>query len=76
MASIKLQVTVLDEHCASCRCLDISKQDLFYETLDGNSGKLAEYSCANLHMCRFIRNRIVRNEQKDKNIEKDVEENG
>lgn len=62
MAAIQLQVNVLDEHCVSCRCLDVTKQELYsYDDVCAT-----EYSCSNLHMCRYIRNRIVRNDLKDK----------
>ena len=59
MAAIQITVNVLDEHCATCNCLNIEKHDL-YGGIDIVS---TEFSCTNLHMCRYIRNRIVRNEE-------------
>lgn len=64
MAAIQIHVKVLDEKCATCQCLDISEQKCY----SGDVAMFTEYYCANLHMCQFIRNRIVKNE-------KDTEEN-
>ena len=62
MAIIQLPVKTLDEHCAKCQCLDIVKQDLY----GGADVVAVEFSCSNLHLCTFIRNRIVRNEKNTK----------
>ncbi len=59
MTSINVPVKVLDEKCINCNCLSISKQDLYY----GMDESVAQYYCDNLHMCTYIRNRIIRNEQ-------------
>ena len=59
MTSIYIPVKVLDEKCTSCNGLSISKQDLYY----GMDESVAQYYCDNLHMCTYIRNRIIRNEQ-------------
>ena len=60
MATIQLPVKVLDEHCATCQCMSLQKEDL-YVNMDT---MVTQYFCENLHMCTFIRNRIVRNEEK------------
>lgn len=59
MTTVQVPVKVLDEKCISCNCLSIGKQDLYY----GADESVVQYYCDNLHMCTYIRNRIVRNEQ-------------
>ena len=63
MAQIQVPVNVLDERCASCQCLELSKDALY---ADGEN-ILNSYTCTNLHFCTFIRNRIVRNEKRNEN---------
>ena len=58
MATIQLPVKVLDDKCINCKALDLTKNEL-YADIDK---VLTEYSCSNLHLCMYIRNRIVRNE--------------
>ena len=60
MATIQIPVTALDEKCISCNAMDLEKQDYY-----ANMEKIATaYQCRNLHLCQYIRNRIVRNEGK------------
>ncbi len=59
-AMIQIPVKVLDEKCSSCRCMDLQKQDLYA----GADVVFTEYYCSNIHLCTYIRNRIVRNEEK------------
>lgn len=60
MAEIKIPVTVLDERCITCQCLTLQKDDLYF----GVDKMVTQFSCENLHMCQYIRNRIVRGEEK------------
>lgn len=60
MAEIKIPVEVLDANCAGCQCMSLKKDELYYDF----DKKITQYSCENLHMCTYIRNRIVRNEDK------------
>ena len=59
MATIQLPVEVLDEKCVNCRAIDLDKVDLYY----GLDSVVTQYQCKNLHLCQYIRNRIVRNEE-------------
>lgn len=58
MATIQLPVEVLDEKCINCKAIDLEKTEYYadMETI------FTQYQCTNLHLCRYIRNRIVRNE--------------
>lgn len=67
--TIHIPVKALDEKCISCNCLDIEKNTLY----GGCDIVMTEYSCSHFHLCTFIRNRIVRNEQAAQK-EKDKEE--
>lgn len=58
MATIQIPVRVLDEKCAGCNCMRLTKSELY----GGADLLVTEYSCENLHLCTYIRNRIVRNE--------------
>lgn len=68
MGQIKIPVEVLDENCAGCQCMSLKKEDLYFDF----DQKITQYSCENLHMCMYIRNRIVRSE--NKTTKKDEEE--
>ena len=68
MAVIMLPVETLDENCAGCQCMNLEKETLY----GGGEMVAAQYSCINIHMCQYIRNRIVRKEEK---AGKDTEEN-
>ncbi len=65
MAVIQVPVNVLDENCATCQNMDLDKTTLFAMNQIVN----VEYTCRNLHMCTFIRNRIVRNMKKEEAAE-------
>lgn len=58
MATIQFPIEVLDEKCMSCRAIDLEKTELYY----GAESMITQYQCRNLHLCQYIRNRIVRNE--------------
>lgn len=58
MATIQIPVKVLDEKCTTCKAMYLTKQELY---ADANTF-FTEYTCSNLHLCTYIRNRIVRNE--------------
>lgn len=62
MAIIHIPVEVLSDHCASCQSLELNKQSLyaFGDEVD------VTYSCHKLNLCRYIRNRIVREETNKK----------
>lgn len=62
MAMIQLPVRVLDEKCAGCTCLRLTKNELY----GGMDIVATEFSCENLHLCTYIRNRIVRNENSER----------
>ena len=59
MATIQIPVTVLDEKCATCKAMTLDKQDLYA----GPDIVFTQYQCINLHLCQYIRGRIVRNEE-------------
>ena len=66
MAVIQIPVETLDENCAGCQCMDLTKTELFADF----QIVTAAYSCRNIHMCTYIRNRIIRNDdriEKEKN---------
>jgi len=58
MASIQIPVRVLDDNCKTCQCLNLDYTEIFKD----GSRMEKEYYCSNVHMCTFIKNRIVRNE--------------
>ena len=66
MATVNIPVEVMDEKCAGCKCMDLDKTEYY----SGFEQVSLMYSCRNIHMCQYIRNRIVRNEEKS---EKDTE---
>lgn len=60
MKTINIPVGVMDESCAGCKCMSLSKTNYY-----GDGEVLGTvYECDNIHMCIYIRNRIVRNEEK------------
>lgn len=61
MAEIKIPVVVLDERCASCQCISLRKEDLYADF----DKIITQFSCEHLHMCQYIKNRIVRGEAKE-----------
>lgn len=61
-ATINLPVKVLDEKCADCKAINLEKTD-YYSDLDKI---FICYQCTNLHLCQYIKNRIVRNEQAER----------
>jgi hypothetical protein len=62
MASINISVNVLDEKCKSCNCMDLKKEE-YYADLNN---VITEFACSHLHLCRYIKNRIVHNEEAEK----------
>ena len=60
MAVIMVPVEAMDERCAGCQCMDLDKETLY----GGGDQAAVMYSCRNIHMCQYIRNRIVRKEEK------------
>lgn len=60
MATIQIPVTALDEKCISCKAMDLEKQD-YYADMEK---VVTVYQCRNLHLCQYIRNRIIRSEGK------------
>ena len=62
MAVIQIPVEVLSEHCATCQSLELNKQSLYA----GAEEVATIYSCHKLNLCRYIRNRIVREEANKK----------
>jgi len=71
-ATIQISVTVLDEKCKSCQCMSLNKVDLYGGTEEEPYARM--YTCGNLHMCNYIRNRIVRGEAQQN--EEGVTKNG
>lgn len=67
MATIQIAVSVLDEKCGTCQAMHLEKQDLYA----GPEVVLTQYQCSNLHLCQYIRGRIVRNEQEGNSNESD-----
>lgn len=68
---IQLPIRVLDEKCCTgCQAMELEKTE-YYANADT---AFTEYYCKNLHLCQYIRNRIIRNIQ-DKN-NKGEQENG
>lgn len=67
MATIYIPVEVMDEGCSGCQCMELEKESLY-----GMDQVATLYSCTKIHMCQYIRNRIVRNEAK---AEKAVDNN-
>ena len=67
MALIQLPVKVLDEKCISCQAMDLDKLELYADP----DTVITEYQCRNIHLCQYIKNRIIRNEK-----DKGVQENG
>ena len=61
MAIIQIPVSVLDEKCVTCKAMTLDKQDLYA----GPEVVFTQYQCSNLHLCQYIRGRIVRNEQEE-----------
>ena len=61
MATIQVPVEALDERCATCQCMSLKKVELYY----GLDKMITQFTCENLHMCQYIKNRIVRGEQKE-----------
>ena len=68
MAVVNIPVTVLDEKCKTCRNLEISKFDY---VIDINN-ITTQFTCKNLNFCRFIKNRIIRTEEEEKNDQGNV----
>ena len=66
MATIQIPVQVLDENCAGCQSMSLDKTNYFADGYKVTSA----YSCEHIHLCTYIRNRIVRKEGKA------TEENG
>lgn len=67
MAMIYIPVNVLDEKCADCQCMDLDQLKLY----GGFEGLGVQYSCKNIHMCQYIRNRLIR-KNRDEVISKEV----
>lgn len=61
MVTIQIPVSVLDEKCGTCKAMNLDKQDLYA----GPDIVFTQYQCTNLHLCQYIRGRIVRNEQEE-----------
>lgn len=68
MAIINLPVEVMDENCAGCQCMDLDKTSYYA----GDEQVGVYYSCTKIHMCQYIRNRIVRNDERMKNREENT----
>ena len=66
-ATIQIPVTVLDEKCITFKAMSLDKQDLYA----GPEVVYSQYQCTNLHLCQYIRGRIVRGEQENKEPEKE-----
>ena len=66
MITIQLPITVIDERCAGCQCLKPEKKILY----SGPDDETVQYMCTHIHMCTYIKNRIVRSEEK-KEIKED-----
>lgn len=64
--TIQIPVSVMDEKCVSCKAMSLDKQDLYA----GADIVFTQYQCTNLHLCQYIRGRIVRSEQDNKEEEK------
>lgn len=64
--TIQIPVSVMDEKCVSCKAMNLDKQDLYA----GPDIVFTQYQCTNLHLCQYIRGRIVRGEQDNKEDEK------
>jgi len=62
MAIIQIPVEVLSEHCATCQSLELNKQSIYA----GGEEVVTMYLCQKLNLCRYIRNRIVREETNKK----------
>ena len=67
MATINIPVEALDEKCISCKAMTLAKTE-YYASMDKVE---TVYQCENLNLCRYIRNRIVRNEKNNKEEESD-----
>ena len=63
MATVMIPVQALDEHCANCQCMDLDKQEIFAGFDPGPIS--VQYSCRNMRMCQYIKNRIVHNERSE-----------
>lgn len=59
---IQMPANVLDENCATCNALDLTKVDMY----TGPDTVVTEFRCSNLHLCQYIRNRIVRKEKENR----------
>ena len=62
MTTIQIPAKVLDDKCATCKAIDLTKQEYYA----GADVVLTEYTCSNLHLCQYIKNRIIRNESEEK----------
>ena len=60
MAVVYIPVEAMDERCLGCQCMDLGKETLYA----GCEQVAVTYSCRNIHMCQYIRNRILRKEEK------------
>ena len=69
MAVIMVPVEAMDENCKGCQCMQLEKEPIVGLLRNGE----ALYICKNIHMCQYIRNRIVRKEEK---AVKEISENG
>lgn len=64
--TIQIPVSVMDEKCASCKAMSLDKEDLFA----GPDIVFTQYRCSNIHLCQYIRGRIIRGEQENKEEDK------
>lgn len=60
---IQIPANVLDENCATCNALELAKVDMY----TGPDTVITEFRCTNLHLCQYIRNRIVRKDKEKEN---------
>ena len=67
---IQIPANVLDENCATCNALELAKVDMY----TGPDTVITEFRCTNLHLCQYIRNRIVRKDKEKENAENNKEE--
>lgn len=67
MAIIQVSVNALDENCVNCNCMSLDKEILYA----GCEKVAVQFSCEHVHMCTYIKNRIIRNENRN-----EVDKNG
>jgi len=65
MATIQIPVNVLSPNCTTCQCMELDKNTLYA----GDEAVSVSYSCRNIHLCQYIRNRIVREEKSKENLD-------